>query len=133
MNSKITKTALIAVGVTLLASSAFAAPKCRMPRMAMQQIDHMKGQNKEKIMKTYKDACVKYHRIRYNIHAKKAMLNALLVQPKIDKAHAHKIAKELAGLYKKKVMLLTNSRIKLNEMGLKFTPSPHKPQIKHKK
>lgn len=123
MKNQIVKVGLIAGSIALMSSVALASPKCHVPHMLKAQVAHMPSSKQEKIKQTFKTSCMKYKRIKYSMRAKRAMLNAVLMQPKINQHKAKHLTKQLVKLYRKRLMLATRTRIKLNQLGLRVTPA----------
>ncbi len=127
MNTSRFITAGIAAAVLLGGTTvAMAAPqakggKCHMPHQLKKQLKNLTPDQRATVMKTFKAGREKARTIRQQLHAKRAMLNALLLQKNSDKTKVNTTVDEISALQKQLLQTTVDTRMKISkDSGVNF-------------
>ena len=94
---------------------ALATPSkgCAMTPVVKQQIAHLPKQQQKTVSNQYRTTCIKSQKLKHVIHAKRAMLNAELLQPKINKAKIKQLVNQISRMQKERLELITNADLQM--------------------
>ncbi len=101
-----------ATGVAMAAPAGHdsKAGKC-MPHQLKQQLQHLTKEQRAEVFKTLKQGREKTRDIRHQLHAKRIMLNALLLEKNAEPAKVNSVVNEISALQKQLLQTAVNTRM----------------------
>ncbi|MDF1653757.1 MAG: periplasmic heavy metal sensor [Coxiellaceae bacterium] len=107
--------ALLGGTTVAMASSHNKSGKCHMPHQLKQQLKKLSPDQRATVMKTFKAGREKARTIRQQLHAKRAMLNALLLQKNNDPAKVKSVVDEISALQKQLLQTAVDTRMQISK------------------